>query len=105
MKLVREEVDHKDRNRLNAQRENLRAATISQNRTNRITDTASGFRGVSWHKKTKCWRVSITVNGKTRSFGYFHDSLEAVKHYDKIAPTYLGEFVFLNFPEEKSSTT
>lgn len=99
MRMIREEVDHKDRNRLNCQRENLRPSTISQNRTNRPTVGASGYRGVNWHNGTQKWRVSVTVKGKSKSFGYFDDVIEAAKTYDKYAKLYLGVFAVLNFPE------
>src|SRR5215831_3327818 len=46
------DIDHKDRNYLNNQRDNLRAATYSQNSTNRskIKNTSSQYKGVSWAK-------------------------------------------------------
>lgn len=47
-----DEVDHEDRNKLNARKNNLRLATSSQNKMNREiqNNNTSGYKGVSWNK-------------------------------------------------------
>lgn len=52
---ILEAPDHKDRNGLNNQRSNLRAATISQNKANRgrNKNNTSGYKGVYWDKERK----------------------------------------------------
>jgi len=69
------EIDHIDRNKLNNCIENLRAATVSQNASNRPTPkrNTSGAKGVSWHTPNLTWRVQISLNRKVKHIGYFKD--------------------------------
>jgi len=68
-------LDHIDGNPSNNKIENLRAATFTQNQHNRKLgrDNTSGVKGVNWHKATKKWRVTISVNNKHKHFGCFDD--------------------------------
>ena len=87
-------VDHIDGDPLNNKIENLRGATQSQNMMNLKTPrtNTSGIKGVSWYKPRRKWRVSVTVNGKQKSFGCFDDielaELVAIEARNK----YHGEF-------------
>jgi hypothetical protein len=94
-------IDHKNRNGLDNRRENLRYCTINQNAMNSKKDKGrytSQYKGVSWHKGKKRWRVSVKVN-KKRLMGerYFRDELEAARYYDFLAKECFGEFARLNF--------
>jgi hypothetical protein len=92
--------DHENRNGLDCRRENLRAATYSQNNANRrfsIKNT-SGYRGVRKTKEGK-WRAEIKVDGKKISLGCYWDIIEAAKAYDTASSKYFGEFANLNFPK------
>ena len=40
------------------------------------------YRGVSWNKRDKKWQVSIRVDGKSKSLGYFFDEIAAARAYD-----------------------
>jgi len=86
--------DHIDGDGLNNQRKNLRICTDSQNAKNRNkqSDNTSGFKGVSWHKKSKKWRVFIGVNGKQIHLGYFLGKIEAYNVYCNACKKYHGEF-------------
>ena len=55
----------------------------------------SKYVGVSWHKKNKMWKAQITINGKRKYLGYYHDEKEAARMYDEQAAL-LGKPV--NFP-------
>ena len=68
-------VDHIDGNTLNNRIENLRAANLSQNQHNRTIDkkNTSGFKNVSWCKRTKKWQVTLACNKKQIAFGRFDD--------------------------------
>lgn len=68
-------VDHIDGNTLNNKIENLRAANLSQNQHNRdiCKKNTSGFKNVSWCKRTKKWQVIITCEYKKRAFGRYED--------------------------------
>lgn len=54
---------------------NLREATQQSNTYNAKLrkDTASGLKGVSWHKARQKWRTYINVDKHTISLGYFED--------------------------------
>ena len=47
----------------------------TKNGKNRKTpkNNTSGVKGVSWHKRSKKWVVSIGVNWKRKALGYFDD--------------------------------
>jgi hypothetical protein len=69
------ELDHINGKRDDNRVENLREATSSENKHNqkkRVTNT-SGFKGVSFCKKSEKWIAFVTVNKKQKNFGPFDD--------------------------------
>lgn len=70
-----EVVDHIDGNPSNNAWSNLRECTLSQNQMNaRLSKiNTSGFKGVSLHKPTQKWMVTVRVNGKNVNFGIYKD--------------------------------
>lgn len=90
--------DHKDGDGLNNQRENLRWATVSQQGQNRKlgSNNSSGFKGVSWSKRSKKWRVNIMHEGTPIHLGLFYSKIEAAKAYNEAAIKYFGEFAKIN---------
>lgn len=95
------EVDHRNRNKLDNRKSNLRLCTPSQNQANtpkRGTGT-SRYKGVSWAKSCDRWIAHIHINRKTRHVGSFTSELDAAKAYDAAAREYFGSFAYLNFPE------
>jgi hypothetical protein len=97
----KQQVDHINGDRLDNRRENLRLATSSQNNMNSKISTRnnSGYKGVSFHKRTGKWRVVICAEGKRTEVGLFSDLVEAAQAYDKAAISIHGEFARLNFPQ------
>jgi len=87
-------IDHIDGDILNNRIENLRPATHTQNMRNTKLSARnnSGVKGVNWDKKSNKWRVHISVDGKTKTFGRFKDmelaELIAIEARNK----YYGEF-------------
>lgn len=71
-------IDHKNGNRQDNRIENLREASKNENAMNRETKNKS-FKNVYFHKPTKKYQVSLRINGKNKSFGYFPDLETAVK--------------------------
>lgn len=90
--------DHIDTDGLNNQRSNLREATRGQQQANRnrFKNNTSGYKGVSWHKKTQKWMVRISINKKHIFLGYFDDIKGAARAYNEAALKYFGEFAVLN---------
>lgn len=91
-------VDHKNRNKLNYLRDNLRAATRDQNNQNVgvQSNNTSGYKGVSWAKARNKWRAAICVNRINRHIGFYLTKEEAAIAYNEAAKLHHGEFAFLN---------
>ena len=77
-------IDHIDRNKLNNNADNLRLTTYSVNNINcdRV-DKAKGF-----HKVKEKFKVTISVDGKSKSIGYFNTEEEASKAYNAAKQMY-----------------
>lgn len=89
-------VDHKDRNGLNNQKDNLRACTHSQNRANRRAYGSSKYLGVYFYEKKKKWVAQITKDKKMKHIGIYNTEMEAALAYNKLAVNVHGEFANLN---------
>lgn len=92
-------VDHINRNTLDNRRSNLRLATRSQNKANsgRYRNNTSGYKGVSWNRKTRRWYAKVGDGAKNRCIGHFETAEEAARAYDRVARERYGEFASLNF--------
>jgi hypothetical protein len=100
---VNREVDHINKNGLDNRRVNLRLATHSQNQGNsRIRkDNFSGYKGVSWHKKTKKWIAQIGLGSGNRVYlGIFNDPWDAAQAYNDAALDHFGKFASFNMKRE-----
>ena len=88
-------VDHIDNNRTNNNIENLRWATNSENGFNSklSSNNTSGFKGVTFHKKSNKWHASIKVNGKRKHIGTFTNKEDAIKARFEYASKVMGEFI------------
>jgi hypothetical protein len=91
-------VDHKDRDKLNCRRLNLRIVSHKQNAFNhsKQSSNTSGFIGVCWQAKNSKWNAYISKDRKRYHLGYFDDPIEAAKAYNKRATELHGEFAVLN---------
>lgn len=96
------ETDHVDGNGLNNQKYNLRMATSSQNKMNRIvykinpkSKYSSIYKGVCCITNNK-FRANININGKYSIIGYFDNEIGAAIAYNKKALKLFGEFAKLN---------
>lgn len=89
-----EQCDHINCNELDNRRVNLRVCNHAENNRNKsitISNT-SGYKGVSWSKKTNKWRADIMVNSQHIYLGLFDDPKEAYAAYCEAALKYFGEF-------------
>lgn len=93
-------VDHVNGNGLDNRRENLRQATIAQNRHNSRPQAGSSsrFKGVCWDRGVRKWRAAIKVDGKQRYLGIYTSEEDAARAYDAAAREAFGEYAYLNFP-------
>ncbi len=101
-------IDHKNRDKSDNRRNNLRPASSGQNRANSVinSNNKSGFKGV--HLKKRCkrtskrklrsdaqgdrWCAQINVGREKISLGYFDTPEEAHAVYKKASKKYFGEF-------------
>lgn len=95
-----EALDHRDRDGLNNTKSNLRFATGSQNCSNVVRASQSGFRGVYRCLRSGGWYAQIQVERQARHLGRFEDKAAAARAYDRAAIRAFGEFATLNFPDE-----
>ena len=91
-------VDHKNGDRLDNRKENLRKANVFQQAHNRPKTSLnkSGFKGVSWSKIGNKWVAQIKINNKQINLGYFKGKLQAAKKYNEVASKFHGTFARLN---------
>lgn len=96
------EVDHKNSDKLDNRRENLRICTRSQNNANRIKSDGcySRFKGVTFLKREKHhlapWSAQIKVNRKKYHLGNYPVEELAAEAYNIAALEHFGEFARLN---------
>lgn len=88
-------MDHRDRNGLNNQKNNLRICTQLQNRANAAGWGTTGLKGVSPHKR-KGIVVGYRVFVASIYRGIYKTPEEAAKVYNQIAAEAFGEFAHLN---------
>jgi hypothetical protein len=97
------EVDHRNLDRLDCRRANLRLATKAQQQHNtpaRRQDTkTSRYKGVGFHQHSGLWRVQINVGGR-KIHRYYRTEEEAARGYDALARQHFGAFARCNFAPE-----
>jgi len=90
------EVDHRNGDKLDNRKRNLRYATASQNHANSkvYKNSMFGLKGVGLHRGMI--RAYIQVDGKAKHLGYFETIEEAALAYNAAAKAAFGEFARLN---------
>lgn len=97
----RVEVDHKNGNKLDNRRENIRTCSRGLNNANRRKPRAgksSRYRGVTWAKDKQRWQAQIGFRGKNLLIGRFETEEDAARAYDVEAGKLFGQFARPNFP-------
>jgi len=90
-------IDHKDRNGLNNQRDNLRFCTPSQNNMNRISQVNKRigiYKGV--YRYGNLWNARVQLNYESISAGNYETQEEAGIAYNHLARKHFGEFALYN---------
>lgn len=96
-------VDHRDRDKLNNTRANLRFCTIQGNSANTGKRRGtSRYRGVTWNRSVNKWQASAQVGPTKFYLGVYTDEAEAGRAYDAAALVAWGEFASLNFPTQEA---
>jgi len=88
------EVDHKDHDGLNNQRDNLRICTRRENLRNgqKRTCNVSGYKGVHKRKDRDKWQAQIRDGKTNKHLGYFDTAIEAYQAYCEASERIHGEF-------------
>lgn len=96
---VNEEADHKNRDKLDNRKENLRVSTRAQNTQNvEGYIKTSIYKGVYRRKDSGSWVASIRSNNQRVHIGTFECEVTAAKAYDNKAKQLHKDFAVLNFP-------
>lgn len=76
-----EEVDHKDRDKLNSKRDNLRSVDDSVQKVNTVIqrNNTSGHKGISWNKGMSKWEVRVQRNKNNVYLGSYVTIEEALR--------------------------
>lgn len=85
-------VDHKDHNRMNNQKSNLRKCTNSQNQANTKSWGGREFKGVYFFRNK--WVARIMVNGERIYLGRFESKEDAIQAYNESSYKHFGEFAY-----------
>lgn len=91
-------IDHKNGNRLDNRKCNLRICTRSQNNCNQrlqAREKTSKFKGLTI-TKSKNWQVQISFCNNHKSLGTFTNEIAGANAYNYYAKKYHGEFACLN---------
>lgn len=91
-------VDHINGHGLDNRKANLRLATYSENLRNaRISKrNSTGYKGVSWCKRSEKFVAHICFNGKAKFIGYFRTAQDAALAYDAAALELYGDYAKTN---------
>lgn len=92
-------IDHINDNKLDNRKKNLRICNNQQNTSNKkklVGNFTSKYKGVSWEKRVKKWRSTITYYYKQVHIGTFVNEEDAALAYNEKAKELFGEFARLN---------
>jgi hypothetical protein len=91
---VSDDIDHRNQNKLDNRRSNLRPATRTQNFANRgkYRNNKSGFKNVFWSKQKQKWQGKVAKDRRQYHAGFHETPEEAYAACQKKAAELFGEF-------------
>lgn len=94
-------VDHRNGDKLDNRRANLRTADKKTNGANRTAykkraTISSQYKGVAWRADRQAWWAYITVDRKRTYLGFFPVEADAARAYNAAALEAWGEYARLN---------
>ena len=93
-----QKVDHKQHNKIDNRKNQLRICTIQKNNMNKTIakNNTSGVTGVGWDKKGNKWIARIKINKKLLYLGSFVNFDDAVEARKEAEEKYFGEYSYDN---------
>lgn len=88
-------VDHRNHDKMDNRRSNIRLCTKQQNNMNKKPNPGKSVKGV-YKTRNGNWIVMIQANRKRYNLGTFSNLVQASRVYDKKAKELFGEFAWLN---------
>lgn len=87
------EIDHRNLDKLDNRKNNLRTCTHSENSRNRKvkSNSKTGYKGIHKEKNSDKWRVRIN----RKHIGYFNELNHAIDAYNKAVREFYGEFAYV----------
>jgi len=97
-RLPKYQVDHINGDRLDNRRQNLRHVKAQYNCWNKglPANNTSGYKGVSWDKKTSRWRARIKIDYIQYNLGGFDNAVDGARAYNEAALKHYGKYTRLN---------
>lgn len=94
------DTDHKNHNRADNRKCNLRVCTRQENTMNQLrrSDNTSGVKGVHWDKTASKWRAQIFVDGEYLNLGYYTEFEQAVQVRQALERVLFGEITCIQPP-------
>lgn len=91
-------IDHKNGNKLDNRKSNLRICTRTENSYNKAMQpyNTSGITGVTWDKARRKWAAAICYEGKRIHLGRYSNKDDAIKARREAEDKYFGEFSYHN---------
>ncbi len=93
-------IDHRNHDRLDNRRSNLRHATPQQNASNMRRWGVARYKGTFALRGGARWQARIYVEGSAIHLGTYRVQEDAARAYDAAARQHFGEFACVNFPNE-----
>lgn len=92
--------DHKNGNRLDNRRQNLRVCTYTENAWNKGKRKTTKYKGVYFDKRMGKWRARMLFHGERIYISSHETPEDAARAYNIVALAHYGEFARLNTIEE-----